>query len=195
MAVKAPFLRGRPVFFAIYEIGEIGIGMTLEEAIQKAIEYETNIRDLYREAQSRATDPKGEKIFKALGDDEQYHLDYLLDALKSWRETGILSISELVSNIPSVDDIRTSIEKIESHMSEDDLKDEKQMLGKALRAEIETSDFYKSMMDAFPQEGRELFEEFFKIENRHIDAVQAELDYLSKTGYWFDFKEFDMEGY
>ena len=31
------------------------------------------------------------------------------------------------------------------------------------------------------------------IEDGHIDAVQAELDYLNSTGYWFDWKEFDME--
>ncbi len=169
--------------------------MTLEEAIQKAIEYETKIRDLYRQAESGTRDPKGKKLFKALGDDEQYHLDYLLDALKAWREAGILSFSELTTVVPSADEIYSSIDKIESHLGGDDLRDEKQMLGKALHAEIETSNFYKSMRDAFPLEGQDFFAEFLKIENRHIDAVQAELDYLSKTGYWFDFKEFDMEGY
>jgi len=42
-------------------------------------------------------------------------------------------------------------------------------------------------------EGRALFARFLEIENNHIKAVQFELDYMSKTGYWFDFKEFDME--
>ncbi len=44
-----------------------------------------------------------------------------------------------------------------------------------------------------PADGRALFERFLEIENNHIRAVQFELDYLGKTGYWFDFKEFDME--
>ena len=37
------------------------------------------------------------------------------------------------------------------------------------------------------------FARFLEIEENHIAAVQAELDYITNTGYWFDFKEFDME--
>jgi len=35
--------------------------MTLEEAIKTAIEYETKIRDLYKEAVTVVTDPTGKK--------------------------------------------------------------------------------------------------------------------------------------
>jgi hypothetical protein len=49
------------------------------------------------------------------------------------------------------------------------------------------------MVNELPAEGQALFERFLEIENNHIKAVQFELDYLSKTGYWFDIKEFDME--
>jgi hypothetical protein len=38
-----------------------------------------------------------------------------------------------------------------------------------------------------------MFARFLEIEERHIAAVQMQLDYLTKTGYWFDRKEFDME--
>ena len=44
---------------------------TLEEAITNAIDYETRIRDLYREAVGGTQDPKGKKVFQALADDEQ----------------------------------------------------------------------------------------------------------------------------
>ena len=49
------------------------------------------------------------------------------------------------------------------------------------------------MVDELPAEARPLFQRFLEIENNHVQAVQFELDYMSKTGYWFDFKEFDME--
>jgi hypothetical protein len=49
------------------------------------------------------------------------------------------------------------------------------------------------MIDALDGEGRRLFSRFYQIEQGHVDAVQAELDYLSGTGYWLGFKEFDME--
>jgi hypothetical protein len=42
-------------------------------------------------------------------------------------------------------------------------------------------------------EGQKMFARFLEIEENHIAAVQAELDYITNTGYWFDFKEFDME--
>jgi len=32
-----------------------------------------------------------------------------------------------------------------------------------------------------------------RIEEGHLTIVRAEIDYLTRTGYWFDFKEFDME--
>ena len=47
-------------------------------------------------------------------------------------------------------------------------------------------------MSCPPKPGRCL-KRFLEIENNHIRMVQFELDYVSKTGYWFDFKEFDME--
>jgi len=31
------------------------------------------------------------------------------------------------------------------------------------------------------------------IEEGHMPIFRAEIDYLSKTGYWFYFNEFDME--
>ena len=69
------------------------------------------------------------------------------------------------------------------------------MLSKALKVEVETSNFYQKMVDEMPGEGRQMFARFLEIEDAHINAVQAELDYISKTGYWFDFKEFDMEDF
>ncbi len=40
---------------------------------------------------------------------------------------------------------------------------------------------------------QEMFARFLEIEDAHAEAVQAELDYVMRTGYWSDFKEFDME--
>ena len=49
------------------------------------------------------------------------------------------------------------------------------------------------MVAELPNEGQRMFARFLEIEENHIAAVQFELDYLTKSGYWFDFKEFDME--
>jgi rubrerythrin len=167
--------------------------MTLEEAIKTAIEYEIKIRDLYVEAAAKTSDPVGRRIFQTLGEDEQHHVDYLTSRLEIWQQTGKLKIEKLKSIIPPGKIIAGEIGKLQQRMSADDRQDEKQMLSKALKVEVETSDFYKRMVAEMTGEGQPMFARFLEIEDAHIDAVQAELDYITQTGYWLDFKEFDME--
>lgn len=167
--------------------------MTIEEAIKTALEYERRIRDLYRDAAERVAAPTGKRTLQMLGDDEQRHIDYLESRLELWRKTGKLSVEKLESTIPAGAKIRSETEKIEAHMPKDHWSAEIEILGNALKAEVETSDFYRRMVDEMTDEGQQMFARFLEIEDRHIAAVQAELDYISKTGYWLDFKEFDME--
>ena len=167
--------------------------MTLEEAIKTAIDYEIKIRDVYREAEEAVGEEAGKRIFGTLGNDEQRHIDYLQHTLEQLKSTGKLDLAELQSPIPSRPNISREAAKIKSLVAKDFHGIRKQMLSRALKAEIETSDFYRKMVDELPTDGRALFARFLEIENSHIDAVQFELDYMSKTGYWFDFKEFDME--
>ena len=167
--------------------------MTIEEAIKTAVEYEIRIRDIYREATAAIDDEVGKHIFETLCKDEQNHIDYLKYKLKQWQSSGTIVPARLESLIPSQEVVNREAEKIKSLVSKDFLGIRRQMLSKALKMEIETSDFYQKMVNELPSEGRSLFERFLEIENNHIKAVQFELDYLSKTGYWFDIKEFDME--
>jgi rubrerythrin len=165
----------------------------MEEAIKTALDYETRIRDIYRNAAEVVSDPAGKRIFQMLRDDEQHHVEYLMDRLESWKKTGELSPEKLESTIPSIETISRETEKIETHLSKKDRRGEIEILSKALKAEIETSNFYEKMVAELPDEGQRLFARFLEIEEKHIAAVQFELDYLTKSGYWFDFKEFDME--
>tara|TARA_B100002003_G_scaffold248575_1_gene282700 strand:- start:788 stop:1348 length:561 start_codon:yes stop_codon:yes gene_type:complete len=167
--------------------------MTLGEAIKVAIEYETTIRDLYKEAVTVVDDPLGKKALQMLEKDEQNHLDYLTDRLQRWQKTGKLVLEKLETMIPSSEIITREAEKLAKKMPKEDRGDEKQLLSKALKVEIETSRFYQKMVGEMPGEGRQMFARFLEIEAGHIATVRAELDYLSHTGYWFDFQEFDLE--
>ncbi len=167
--------------------------MTLDEAIKTALTYETRIRDLYQEAAAAAEDPTGQKLFRMLAEDEQGHVDYLTSRLDQWEKTGAISLDGVAASIPSRKVLKEGLETVEASLAVDDRKVEKQMLSKALSAEVETSQFYQRMVDTLSGEGRKMFARFLEIENEHIEIVQAELDYLSSTGYWFDVKEFDME--
>jgi len=167
--------------------------MTLEEAIKTAIGYEIKIRDVYREAEQAVDDEPGKRIFEALGNDEQHHIDYLRHTLEQLKNTGKIDPARLDSSIPSGETITREAAKVESLVAKEFYGVRRQMLSRALKVEIETSEFYQKMVNELTVEGQTLFARFLEIENNHINAVQFELDYMSKTGYWFDFKEFDME--
>jgi len=167
--------------------------MNIEEAIRTALEYERRIRDIYLDAAEQAGDPAGKRVFAELGADEQRHVDYLKSRLAQWRQSGRIELENLEAAVPDLLRVRDAAAAVESKMDREDRRDEKQMLSKALQAEVETSAFYQKMVDALDGDGRRLFSRFLAIEQGHIDAVQAELDHLSSSGYWLGFKEFDME--
>lgn len=167
--------------------------MELEKAIKTALELEIKIRDIYLEGAQSVQNEAGRRIFQILADDEQYHVDYLKHKLKQWQKTGKLTAETLTSTLPAKEAIQKEVVKLQRQMRKDDRGVRQQMLSKALGMEIETSNFYRNMVDQLSDEGGGMFAQFLEIEKRHIKAVEFEIDYISQTGYWFDFKEFDME--
>ena len=167
--------------------------MTLEEAIKTALEYEHKIRNIYLEGVQAIDDAAGKKIFQELADDEQCHVDYLEHKLDEWQKTGKITPLKLESIIPSRCTIRKEAAKVRSQMKRDDRGVKSQMLSKALKMEIETSNFYRELVHRLTEEGRQMFARFQEIEDNHIEAVPFELDHVSHFGHRFGFEEFDME--
>ena len=97
--------------------------MNLETAIKSAIEYETRIRDVYRDAGDKIADPVGRTLFKSLGEDEQHHVDYLLDRLRQWEQYGHITFEALETTVPAVEAFTRSVTGLEDRMAEDDRTD------------------------------------------------------------------------
>jgi rubrerythrin len=167
--------------------------MTLEEAIKTALVYESRIRDIYLESVEAIDDEAGKKVFQQLADDEQRHVEYLERKLEEWRRSGQISVEHLESVVPSARIIRREAAKIKSRVDADHRGLRQQMLSRALQAEKETSQYYRQLVKDLADDGRQLFSRFLEIENNHVEAVQFELDHVTRTGYWFGFEEFDME--
>lgn len=166
--------------------------MTLEEAIKTALEYEVKVRDTYLDAARTVTDPRGRNVFKVLGDEEQGHIAYLESRLSEWQKTGHITAERLETVVPSKDTIEDGVKRLQGQIGEPGGGYELQMLSKALQLEIETGAFYRKMVDEVEEHG-ELFARFLEIEDGHLAIVQAEIDYLNRTGFFFDFQEFNME--
>ena len=163
--------------------------MTIEEAIQTAIEFENEVRDVYKAAAKEAVDPVGKRVFTVLADEEQGHVDYLESRLEEWRQTGKVNPVALETAVPSREVITEAADSVSEGMSDVDHGTELKMLGTALEAERKTSGFYRRMVAELPAEGRKLFERFVEIEEGHVAIVQAEMDSLTGTGVWFDVLE------
>ncbi len=167
--------------------------MKIDRAIEAAIQYETRVRDVYRSAAEKCDDETGKRVLRVLAEEEQQHLDYLVEKLKEWKQTGRLTPAELRSVVPDKEAIAASVARLESRVASPDCAAEADLLGRALELEGETSEFYRRMVDELEGEARALFEPFVDIEEGHLMIVQAEIDNLNGLGFWFDFKEFDLE--
>ena len=166
--------------------------MTVEEAVKTAIEYEIKVRDAYLDNLDAIKDAIGRRVFEVLGEEEQGHVDYLQARLAEWQKTGHVTPGKLDSVVPSTDEIAAGLSKLEDTLQERDYGTEREMLAKALKMEQDTSAFYRQMVSTMGTDGA-LFERFLEIEEGHEAIVQAELDYLNRTGTFFDFQEFNLE--
>jgi len=167
--------------------------MNIEEAIKTAIEYETRILTVYTQAMKEVEDSRGKKVLHMLANEEQGHVDYLQHKLKQWQDQGVLKFEGLSSRLPSADRIRAEADKVSGEFSGKSLKRERQILERALKAEIETSNFYEGLVANLSDDGQRMFARFLEIENEHLQLVQAELDFAAQNGFWFDSAEIDME--
>jgi rubrerythrin len=165
----------------------------LEDAILTAIAHEEKVREVYREAAASVRDHRCRGILEALGEDEDRHVDYLKEHLDRWKRTGRLDVQRLESVIVPDGEIAEEGRRLSRTLPDNPHGDEKQVLSRALRVEQETAEFYRGLVEEMTGEAQELFAGFLAVEERHVAAVQAQLDYYSRTGYWFGTKEFDME--
>jgi rubrerythrin len=167
--------------------------VTVEQAIKTAIEYENKVRDHYAKAVERAEHQAGKSLFQLMAEEEQHHVDYLEYKLKEWGEKGRVTAEGLRTALPSPGAIEDGIARLKGKGEERPSGAEIEFLERAYAVEAETSEFYRKMVAELPAEARGLFARFLEIEEGHLAIVQAQIDHVSGTGYWFDVREFDLE--
>jgi rubrerythrin len=169
--------------------------MTIEEAIQTALEYESRVHAAYLVAARRAEDATAKRVFGVLADEERGHITYLQGRLLEWQREGRLSEPTLRSVLPSAEQVQAGIKRLRSKVRRSATSESPliEALRQALAAEDETSSFYARMVAELPKEGRALFARFLEIEAGHGALAQAELDSLTKSGFCFDVAEFELE--
>jgi rubrerythrin len=167
--------------------------MKIDEAIRTAVEYEKKVRDVYRDAAGRSADPVGKRVFALLGLEEQNHVAYLEARLADWTKSGRLNLVEIRSLVPPAGRIREAAATLEARLAGPGPAREVDLLERARQVELETSEYYRRMVDSLEAEEREFFARFLEIENGHLAIVDAELTAVKGLGFWFDMPEFDLE--
>jgi rubrerythrin len=170
--------------------------MTVEEAIQTALQFEHRVRGVYAEAAARAGDAVARKMLLVLVGEEQRHVEYLEARLTEWKTAGKVRAAALTTDLPSAKVIREGVKKLTQRMRlpEHERRESIETLRRSLEVEDETSAFYRQMVGQLPgKDERGMFQQFLDIEEGHHAIVQAELDSVQGLGYWFDVQEFSLE--
>jgi rubrerythrin len=170
--------------------------MELQEAISVAIQYEHRVRDLYAQCVRKTQDPKGQRVFATMAREEQGHVEYLEARLAEWNASGMITVAELPTVLPSLAWIKAEALRLAGRPAApiDPGQPELGFLKEALEMEHRTSTFYRSLVEQLDPGYRGMFARFLEIEDGHVAIVQAEIDALAGHGHWFDFMEFSLEG-
>jgi rubrerythrin len=172
--------------------------MTLEKALREALEYEIRVRDVYTEAAGEIRDESGRKVIEKMASEEQEHVNYLAGLLRELKDKGVISKRAIPETLPDADALIKHVKVLRDRISGgnssiSEIESDVSMLNRAIEVERETSDFYQRMVDQMSDEYKDLFRRFLEIEKGHLAIVEAELDFLHGSGYWFDFPEFSLE--
>jgi rubrerythrin len=170
------------------------LAMTVEQALRLALKSEQTIRDHYANGAKKLTDAAGQKVFATLAREEQGHVEYLERRLAEWSRDGKVDKQRLTSILPPPSWVKEA-QRQHKHTATHKLSDKSaiDLLKTALALEQQTSAFYGKLVAELPAADRSLFEPFLAVEEGHVLIVQAELDSVCGTGFWFDMMEFSLE--
>ncbi len=151
--------------------------------IRRAIQAEKDGNHFYSRAGKIVSDPRGKKMLEQLAKDELYHV-HVIEEL--YHDLLPDAPEDPVRGFPIIDTQDQEVPLPET---------EAEILRKAIQDEIEARDFYRETAEKFEsEEVKEIFWDLMEMEEGHVRLLNAELDFLEQSGFWFDHMEFHVEG-
>jgi rubrerythrin len=172
--------------------GEMGIAPIAVEAMKTAIQMEEEGRVFYEKAAQETGNNLGKKMFERLARDEIEHKDTfqkIFDAITSTEDwTGIAQqYSPKIGKLPIFEG------EIEKKGSPE--PSELDALRTGMENEKKSVDYYEKVAGETDDPlAKELLTKIRDEEAYHYDLLQAQHDYLSRSGVWLDVAEFQMNG-
>jgi rubrerythrin len=161
------------------------------KAIEMAIQMEKDGLKYYEDAAQKSKNELAKKTFLRIAQDEVGHLktfQKMFDTL-----TGTETWRELADFSPKVGKVPVFEGEVEKKGDVD--PSEVDALRVALENERKGIELYKKAADTSNDDmAKEIFTKISKEEEYHYDLLQAQMDYLTKSGFYFDVGEFEMDG-
>ncbi|MEO0087057.1 MAG: ferritin family protein [candidate division WOR-3 bacterium] len=166
----------------------------MKEIFQLAINLEKEALSSYLRFGHQIEDLKGKNLFIRLAMDEFEHIEILERELEYFEKEKKIKDVE----IPLTEIEKTVINLKPLLPKEKKVSDlnELNILQMALSLESKSIDFYqKQEKESSDEIAKKIWQRLKEIEEGHYKLIQAEIDSLTKTGFWFDFREFTLEEY
>lgn len=160
-------------------------------ALDLALEAEKQSLARYLEMAGKTSDRGGKDMLIRLATDEYQHMR-LLERLRSGLcergqcPTLDVPLSPLERLVPRLGD---ADRRIRGESGQSDLA----ALELALDAERNARDYYRKQAAEVSGPLAAAFERLTAMEQAHADLLQAEIDNITQTGFWFGMREFTLE--
>lgn len=164
----------------------------LVEAAKTAVQLEKDGNKFYKEAAEKAKNPHARKLFERLAEEETYHLGIFEKLVE--QVAGAMDWPTILKEAPVR---RAPIFPTELKTKDEEKADigERDSVRRALEFEYNALDFFLTEAErAKHPVVREIFKRIADEERNHVNFLEAELDYVTKTGYWFDINELQLDG-
>jgi rubrerythrin len=169
----------------------------LLSVFRDAMELERRGIAFYTKAAEITANPGGKRMFLTLAHDEEEHLKYLHEGLHSLVEDGTLPSlpphkAAPTGEAPKRPDVfaspKEATEEVKATAGDLDA------LKRGIQAEKDSIALYRQgAAAAQAAEAEEVLEALATWEEGHLTILQGEYDYITGTGFWFDFQEFDLD--
>ena len=164
----------------------------LAAILTKAMQLERDGHAFYLAAAEQTQAEAGRSMFLSLAKDELHHLEILDRVYRSWLGDGVWpSPGELAlegSRRWPVFPPPGQAEAVSPRTGELDA------LRQGIAAEEASIALYQQGQETAPtSQARELYGYLVEQEEGHRTILQGEYDHLTHTGFWFDWREFDLE--
>jgi rubrerythrin len=153
-------------------------------ALEVAKKMEIDSIKFYTEAAAKTNNPVGRKMFETVIEDEQRHLEMVIQMIKGMHFTG--------KDVGPMKRVKTVFERLKDHMMKkvEASKDDMEAFKIAMQIEKEGEAFYQeSLTAAKTDKEKTLFQRLIEEERQHYAIFSNTYFHLTNTGSWFMWEE------